>query len=751
MKNNRKSVICLNLLMCFLFSGCEQDQDTPTEPLGGSEMMMSCEEGYRLSQGMCVIDVDRDDDLDGVPNEVDNCPSVANANQIDCDQDGLGDACDDESLCGLTIAGVVEQYDPLTEETTPINGARLMIESFPNVAETDEEGQYQLFDVPPGDHTLLIFAPEKIGEPPEVIGRFVFELADEGELMRMNWLINPPGDLLGSIKRDDLPEFSTLNDGIGVYLKEIPFAKTITDVRGRFELRGVPEGDYTLRAVFPGYGRVDLPVTVYSLARSEVNNQEPLMLTNSAAVDWEHEVEVTVSELQPSEEVEFVVQLMPLFPHLSEPAEIRYRGMTNEIGMIEVSELVNHQEHDVYNLVIAEQVKRVSSYHLDATANDTTHTEVVSERLPDDWVDYEELSSPPLTEDLQSNNEPQELLSEVGDGSLPLGIENPLGDRWTLVSVNGAGQKEDVMVEARLAPLRYLLSHKYKEAASSITRSIILSYDPVSISEGGGDVEIAFSFSTSDARSSIGVALSPRQCQPVDECELQTQELNLDECEQSDAGSYECSISFRLDAAHSEMRLWLYEEVPTQDLDFFRECGQCLTLIDGSDAQASFSAPLYALLARDLYFNDPADCVPSSVSSLADIQSVIEDQSPQEEFCFPALPYHDSAMPIGCIPAPLSSPAGRPLMITSAVVEAEGLAGGLFEGLLGSVSLSFNEYNSLVSYVGNVCLDQTCNYSFDVTYTLTDGTNEFTRKLSFAYIKPSEDTMYCWTIDNRSP
>lgn len=35
-----------------------------------------------------------DTDQDGVPNAIDNCPAVANADQLDSDLDGIGDLCD---------------------------------------------------------------------------------------------------------------------------------------------------------------------------------------------------------------------------------------------------------------------------------------------------------------------------------------------------------------------------------------------------------------------------------------------------------------------------------------------------------------------------------------------------------------------------------------------------------------------------------------------------------------------------------
>jgi hypothetical protein len=50
--------------------------------------------GANVDQGSAYVFVVDDLDHDGVPRELDNCPSVANPDQVDTDGDGLGDACD---------------------------------------------------------------------------------------------------------------------------------------------------------------------------------------------------------------------------------------------------------------------------------------------------------------------------------------------------------------------------------------------------------------------------------------------------------------------------------------------------------------------------------------------------------------------------------------------------------------------------------------------------------------------------------
>jgi rhodanese-related sulfurtransferase len=110
-------------------------------PLDG-EFLVVCQSGHRSAPAADLLDTQGyihvyvmeggmsvwewktvgcvDTDLDGINDDLDNCPKVSNANQEDADKDGVGDACEDSStLCPAEMI-----YGENSEETTTLRKFR---------------------------------------------------------------------------------------------------------------------------------------------------------------------------------------------------------------------------------------------------------------------------------------------------------------------------------------------------------------------------------------------------------------------------------------------------------------------------------------------------------------------------------------------------------------------------------------------------------------------------------------------------
>ena len=324
-------------LMTLFMIACDDQKPTraSTSTCEGEECINSCGSGYVERLGECVPDVDDDADTDSVPDAADNCPAIANSDQKDCDQDGIGDVCDDESLCGVTLSGYISRYDVHRDEETALGEAYIETVGLPIYTETSQEGQYAMGLYTPGEYDLLIFAPEDQREDmlPRVIGRFSLTIQSQSEpTQNGDWHIDPPGDIIGSVKFAGASPYAGVHGGIGVYIKEVPFKTAITDRGGHFELRRVPPGPVTLVFVYPGYQPREVSIEVKSLTTISVipSENESILIPLNGEDTWDHEVVVTLENVGESIDGSFNATLKPIFPHLSEPVDLLLSGSSEE-------------------------------------------------------------------------------------------------------------------------------------------------------------------------------------------------------------------------------------------------------------------------------------------------------------------------------------------------------------------------------------------------------------------------------------
>lgn len=93
----RKCLLMIALIIPVLSSACLGTEDsTPGDPENFA-IQLANESGTEETQivnGMKLNATKPDDiDLDSIPDESDNCPTISNPDQIDSNADGIGDAC----------------------------------------------------------------------------------------------------------------------------------------------------------------------------------------------------------------------------------------------------------------------------------------------------------------------------------------------------------------------------------------------------------------------------------------------------------------------------------------------------------------------------------------------------------------------------------------------------------------------------------------------------------------------------------
>ena len=365
--------ICAILGLVLAQGGCRQDRED--SPCADGACELECDPGYEERIGECVVNINQDEDRDGVPDQIDNCRSVANPDQADCDRNGRGDACD--RSCGILMSGYISLYEVERDEAIALVGASLEVEGFPIRGITDEYGRYHLSGLQPGRHHLLISSTseETNRDQPQLLARLVFDVdpLPVGDSVTQDFIIDPPGDLIGSVFLSDLSQIEAVHGGIRVYVEDLPFTTTMTDSRGLFELRRIPPGEHLLKFVYPDYQPLAVSVEVISLSSVEVGEAGALQLVaQEAGPTWDHDITVKIMELQPTTAFEFDVELTPNFPNLSESATLRFSGESDAEGTLLITQSTSHLPHDVFTLTVSENLRRANRYLIDQPASSTT-------------------------------------------------------------------------------------------------------------------------------------------------------------------------------------------------------------------------------------------------------------------------------------------------------------------------------------------------------------------------------------------
>tara|TARA_B110000438_G_C15766444_1_gene629851 strand:- start:129 stop:1619 length:1491 start_codon:yes stop_codon:yes gene_type:complete len=232
-----------------------------------------CPSHYILQLGQCEPDVSVDFDVDGVPDALDNCPRVSNAQQEDSNQNGIGDACSDDYIHLFTLAGTISYWDGSRQGQYALANSVIMFNDFSLTGSqsssfTDNTGQYE--------HSIQVSQSSNVNR--DITETEVYILPQYGALpsrspityrtniqippsARINGLINQdffvyaPGHIVGNAQLIDMESNLGVHAGTNITINSANIdgsrdrKSTVTDLGGNFDIRNINQNLRNIDAV----------------------------------------------------------------------------------------------------------------------------------------------------------------------------------------------------------------------------------------------------------------------------------------------------------------------------------------------------------------------------------------------------------------------------------------------------------------------------------------------------------------------
>ena len=240
-----------------------------------------CPSHYILQLGQCEPDVDVDFDVDGVPDALDNCPRVSNAQQEDSNQNGIGDACGDDWIRLFTIAGTISYWDGSRQGNYALTNSKIAVGGgitatgemlfFARESITDNTGQYELsIQVNESSNVnsditeveVIILPRSQTVNREFRLPSYLYKTDIQIPLSaRINGLINQdffvyaPGHIVGNAQLIDMESNLGVHAGTNITINSANFdgsrdhKSTVTDLGGNFDIRNINQSLRDIDAV----------------------------------------------------------------------------------------------------------------------------------------------------------------------------------------------------------------------------------------------------------------------------------------------------------------------------------------------------------------------------------------------------------------------------------------------------------------------------------------------------------------------